>query len=683
MLRRLLSRIDRLQQRLVFRVVATVLVLGACGGVFGSLLGTSASLDNQRMALIAALEAANLQEQTPDAISLTEEGVIVVDGIRYGDESFKEAAPRFFDENGNIVSAFALAEALLAPMYPEWAPRWMLESSGTTTMLAIISFAWFLGVIWLGVTVPFLLTLLGTILAALVAGGLWGERAVVAIVGIGILTFSYVVLTRVFILLYDRPRQVFAVAHTVIREATRTGIPLIFVVLLLVFLPLIPAFIDSDQPLRFQIQTFISRSLGTTFYITAVLTIIMSCATVAFEIRDRQIWQIVTKPVGRFSYLFGKWVGLATINLIILAIAAVSIFGYIQYQRQLPVASGAAGQEDLQQIRDAILTARVGSFPEYETITQEQLSLRIDDAIRDDPELALLPEVPIDRRRLVSLDIQRAFSLQQRSILPGEAKEYVFTGLGAARDHPDMLTLRYKFHILRDDEHATFPAWFMFNDDPQQIIQRTYVPTMSHVLSLPSSLIQEDGTLKITIANGLDPRQQYEGSAALNFEAADFEVLYRVGSFESNFLRAVTLDWIKLSFLSMLGLCCATFLSFPVACLTSATVFAGATVGPFLSTALRDYLPPETATMNWSDVAMVIQWAFQSVIRGIASVTVLLLESFSEYRATQALVQGRAIGWPMMLSSFLQIGVLWSGMTLFVGFVVLRRRQLAIYSGQG
>ena len=46
------------------------------------------------------------------------------------------------------------------------------------------------------------------------------------------------------------------------------------------------------------------------------MTLFLSCATVAFEIRERQIWQLMTKPVHRINYLLGKWVGVATLNVI-------------------------------------------------------------------------------------------------------------------------------------------------------------------------------------------------------------------------------------------------------------------------------------------------------------------------------------------------------------------------------
>jgi hypothetical protein len=37
----------------------------------------------------------------------------------------------------------------------------------------------------------------------------------------------------------------------------------------------------------------------------------------------------------------------------------------------------------------------------------------------------------------------------------------------------------------------------------------------------------------------------------------------------------------------------------------------------------------------------------------------------------------------MVGQAVFKLGILWSGVALIVGFLVLRQRQLAIYSGQG
>jgi len=475
------------------------------------------------------------------------------------------------------------------------------------------------------------------------------------------------------------------VAPTGMKEAPRTGIPLVFVVLILVILPLLPLGLDPESPLRFRIQTFIARSMGLSFYLAAAMTLFLACATVAFEIRDRQIWQVVAKPIGRGTYLLGKWIGLVAVNVVIMAIASLSIFGYVQYMRQLPVAAGVEGQEDYQQVRDAVLTARVGLRPEYEELTGEQIKARVEQRIERDAQLAVLEDVPIETQRELATQVLDEWSRLQRSVPPQRSREYLFTGLDRRFEPDEMLTLRYRFHIMRSDEHETYPAAFRFNRDPRLVIQRTYVPTMSHVVTVPASFVQDDGTLVVEVANMFEGMQMPNGSVvgALNWDSDEFELLYRVSTFEANFGRAMLVNITKLGFLAMLGIACGTFLNFPVACLTAFTVFIAGSMGPFLARSLEYYGPVPFDMVDWTNAGMAIQWVSQTTIKGIASATVFLLESFGRVRPTQLLVEGRLISWEAVLQGFVRIGVLWSGLALVVGWAVMRRRQLAIYSGQG
>jgi len=80
---------------------------------------------------------------------------------------------------------------------------------------------------------------------------------------------------------------------------------------------------------------------------------------------------------------------------------------------------------------------------------------------------------------------------------------------------------------------------------------------------------------------------------------------------------------------------------------------------------------------------MVIQWAFQSFIRGTAQGLVFLLRTFGDYRPTQSLVEGRLISSQEVLGGFFWLGVVWSGIALGLGYFIIRSRQLAIYSGHG
>ncbi len=673
----LYRRLDLLQAKLRFQVPVSAVVLVACAIGFGSLLATSYRLDAHRNALMTAL--LDPAQQPGHAASLRESGELFVGDRTYGGPQLAQRAGRILDAENQFRSPAALVEELLAAERPDWAPGWLLEQPGTTWLLGVVTTLWLVLIVWMRIALPFGLTASGTGAAMAVCWALGSEQATLACAGIGLLTFTFVLLTRMVLILFAPPIQVLAVAHTVVKEASRTRVSLVFIVLLLVALPLLPMWLDPDAPLRFRVQTFISRSLGLTYAVAACMTIFLSCATVAFEIRDRQIWQLMTKPLARLNYLAGKWLGVVSINLVILMVAGVSIFIFTQYLRTLPVAPGLEGQLDALAVRDEVLTARSGRGPDWDELGPEQVSRRVDELIERDPQLAAMKPVPMSLRRELGRQIQQNHLTGQRSIPPGAARTYQFSGLRAARGLQSTLSLRYRFHILRDDEHEQFPAAFMLNGNPAAIMRRNYIPTMSHVLPIGTNFIRDDGTMTVTIANLYQPRPDQRGFGALNFEQDGFELLYKVGSFEGNFFRAMLIMGIKLAFLSILGICCATFLSFPVACLFSFTVFLAASLGPFLAVAVQDYYP----TADRSSIGQMIQWVFQTIVRLLAQVLVLAVGAFGEHRPTQSLVEGRVIAWSSVGTGFVRLGLLWSGVALGLGYLVMRKRQLAIYSGHG
>jgi len=688
-LAQLYRRLDLLQRSLRFRTAASILVVIACTGLTVPLLVQSNKLGSQRMALNQALTGQSLGAGDEHAVSFAETGTVVVNGRMYGGPQLERRAAFYFDADGYLAAA-SLVEALLADQRPVWAPRLLVEQTGTTWLLAAVTTTWLLLIVWMQITLPFILTLLGTAIPVVISAAVGADRAVVAFAGMGLLTFTFVLLTRLVLLIFQLPHQILAVAHTVVKEATRNRLSLVFVILLLIGLPLLPLGLDPDAPLRFRIQTFIARGLGYTYVLAACMTLFLSSATIAFEIRDRQIWQLMTKPLRRANYLLGKWVGVLSVNLVILIVAGLCIFGFVKYLSGLPVAPGEEGMLDRLAVTDEVLTARVGGRPRLQRLSGDQIRARVAQAIERDSELSQLDEVPLVVKRKMAREMQEEFINSQRSVPPieqfrpgGNQRTYLFEGLGGAVTRQSTLTLRYRFHILRDDEHETYRVGFIFNEDPATAVEQQYIPTVTHNLPLGSDLVRNDGTLTVTVVNLHVPLPDQKGRGELNFEADDFELLYKVSSFEANFVRAMIVTWVKLAFLAMLGLSASTLLSFPVACLLSFTIFLAASIGPFLALSLAEYYPREVSQLDWTDIGMVVQWAFQSVIRGIAQALVFVLHIFGEYRPTQSLVEGRLISWRMVGGGVFWLGIVWSGVALLIGYLSIRNRQLAIYSGHG
>ena len=166
-----------------------------------------------------------------------------------------------------------------------------------------------------------------------------------------------------------------------------------------------------------------------------------------------------------------------------------------------------------------------------------------------------------------------------------------------------------------------------------------------------------------------------ETELVLLFDPDGFEILWQAASFEANFIRALVIDWIKLSFLGMLGIAAATFLSFPVAILLAFTVFIGGSMTPFISTSIDQFRPKQDATA--------VVWFFQTVISAVARTVEWLLRPFGQSSPNRLVIEGRLVSVSSMIQNLFVIGIFWSGATLSVAWAVFRRRELATYSGHG
>jgi hypothetical protein len=498
------------------------------------------------------------------------------------------------------------------------------------------------------------------------------------VLGIGGLGLAFLLLVRLASWLLSGPNPLSAIAANVLRESLRLRIAAFFIGGLVVLLPLLPLWISRDDPLRYQIQTYLSNATGLTFLFAACMTVFLSAATVAFEIRDRQIWQVLTKPVARLQYLLGKWAGTVALNLILLAVAGGATLITVQAMRTRP----AVDALDAAAVREEVLAARTGSYPQYRRLGTAELDAAVQAALAKDPLLrAELEDGQRDAAEVEREQRKRILTehlAQQRTVPPGEERAYAFTGLSAAKRLGGNVSLRYSFDIVRMNPHETHPVIFKFRDG--YYADRMFVPSQAHVLPVPAELIDDDGTLTVTIENaglvsGPEGVVKAPGEGPLLFKADSLEVLWRAGEFEANFVRAQLVNLVKLSFLAMLGVATATFLSFPVATLLCFTVLAIGSLSPFLSISIEDYVV--------STEAPILQQVLQVSVRTIARVAEWLLRAFGETGANRLVVEGRLVPWSALVRTVAVIGVAWTGLAFVAGFLAFRRKEIAIYSGQG
>lgn len=364
-LRELAARLDRAQKSRRFKIIATSVVTALIIGVVGTLFVVATQAGAQDRIIESAQTQASSRPRGADYIS-----------------------------EGPITIARDVTRSMLFSIATDSGVANVIVPFAITLVITLI-------VIWLGLGLSYLgLLLIGMAIA-------WPLAMFPATRGFGQLLLGAVPLTLSFLILMQLLRVVFsgatptmAVARNLLSEAVRMKISLVFIVLLIFFLAVIPGMLNDDQPLRYRVQQWMSYGTGIPYAVLALLTVFLSAATVAFEQRDRIIWQTMTKPVAAWRYLLGKWVGVMGLNAVLLGVTAAGVFMFTEYLRHQPARGEMAyhlledGQtvtlgnpflmtDDRRMLENQVLTARIGATPEPYVITEAKLEREADRQIRE------------------------------------------------------------------------------------------------------------------------------------------------------------------------------------------------------------------------------------------------------------------------------------------------------------
>jgi len=650
-----IARIDRVQRARGFRIVASIVLLVLGLGAMGTYIVTRASM---------ATDAVQNQFDTMTAAP----GAEAPEAERAAYAQAQSAANRTAKAINRVLAARA-------------DPTSVAVGIGALTVIGAC-------VVWLGIGLWSLLVL---VVLGAVAGPLvwWGEgswRGAGLFIGAtGVLSFSFIVLMEMLKLLLSGPWAITAIARNVVIEAVRMKVSLVFIVLLLLALAALPGQLDAETPLRYRVQSFLQYGTGGAFWIIALLVLFLSVGTVAFEQRDKVIWQTMTKPVAAWQYLLGKWLGVVGVAAVLLAVSSTGVFlfvGYLREQRAVgeykPFIS--AGDEWIAEDREVLETQVLSARASVKPLLPAMDSGAVDAEINERMERARIgnpqfQDTAQERGRAMA-DIMTEHRDALLAIEPGQREVYAFTGLGRARDRAETLTLRYRIDSGGNDPRALAKLTFVA-PNMQPVMQE--VPLgQTLTLSLNPASIDAQGMLVIQVISGdalkglENPDSDWANAETIAFPPDGIEVYYPVSSYRVNFLRVVLVLWMKLAFLAMVGVWAATHLSFAVACLVAFGVFLMAESAGFLTESLEYYASTgDKDEIIWTRVG----------VRLIAVPVSYAFNFYANLRPTQHLVEGRLLGWNAVGGAVAILGALTSGL-FAAGVLIFRRRELATYSGQ-
>ena len=502
-----------------------------------------------------------------------------------------------------------------------------------------------------------------------------------------------------------------AVAAQTFHQCVRTKIAVTFIVLLAACLATLPMILEADGTLAGKIRALLSWGTSITAVLLGLVTIFLTASVVSSDVRDKQIFITATKPISRWQYLLGRWLGVLLMVGGLLAVSSIGIYAYAQYLRE----QEPLNDRDRLAVETEVFAAR-GRIQATKRPLIERIEARIRrmkeadprayrDALdafgtrtRGDEKLAkakLLAEItrqekakehsrgygaaffwrfaglrpkrePLRGAGTVTVAINangwlrvRAGRAIARQSLPGRPIEVIGRNTVIGRVDRDVLVVRFHrsdrlrrgvVNLKPGDEvdlvlvpiiqvrfKATASgklldnifrtAWSVGNSQSgySMPMTRQDASRVPGTLTVSARAVGADGNMEVLCINNTP-------DTSIKIDTQDVFVLFPVGSFEWNYVRAVLLVMVQLTFLAACGIFAGSILSFPVACLVCFSLLPFSLMRGFLSDSLKLPSVGSADALTWSGhYAMEIMKIF--------------LPDFAGASGGDALVDGLYIPW--------------------------------------
>ncbi len=454
-------------------------------------------------------------------------------------------------------------------------------------------------------------------------------------------------------------KRIWTIAGLTFREGIRMRIVLVFLIVFVFIVLRLPFTLKGDETLAGRVQAFLSYALGALGLFASLATTFFSCATLTGELTTRSLHLVVTKPVRRFEILMGKWIGVNLLNLLVVGLSGLAIYGFAVYIRNQPVEF----ERDRIKLRDVVWTARIAANPtppDFEKLARDHVE-----------QLEKQGQTFSRGKEAAIRQYAKDLADQWLTIPPGHDRIYVFENLRPPENRDVAYQVRFRARgTLLPADVKLHLGWVILDPEtgvPLDTLETHERASEMHQFLLRAANVIKNGKIVLGVAN-LDPRSR----ATIYFEGRDsIQVLYKAGTFESNYIKTLVLLLCRLAFLSALGVFFSTFVSFPVACFCVLFFYAMCIGMPW-------WLEAIGAHLTISDPRIDPYGHFGPFVRGVlVPLMRLAFPDFSTYSGVERLIDGLYIPMRDMLQAIAH--TLGLGLLLLVGpgWLIFRSREVA------
>lgn len=464
-------------------------------------------------------------------------------------------------------------------------------------------------------------------------------------------------------------RQIWAVARHMVAQGVRMRVATVVIVVFVVLTPALPFLLKGDGTLGGLIQVVVTYSLILATILLSVLTLALSTASLCGEVRDKQIFILDTKPIARWHIVAGKWVGIMVINTALLAFMGGSTYGLIRYlaQRQGDLDDEAFRTAKIL-LNEEVLCARRSIQPR-----KPDLEELVEDTLRKEQAAGNVPEGMTEeqaRSRLL-----KSIRGQLQSVPYGYGMTWRFDNVPTPPPGRDSLSIRFQYNAAAGFNKNNIDCLWLVGSSEQSgalQVRNTFRVGSFHEFMVPSSVVPSDGRVFVRFMN------QDEAQGVLSFALEDgIEVLVHVGGFGANFARGLIMIALKLGFLAVGGLFCATFLTLPVAVTLASCIYLLTAMSGFIAEAAEQpWVLSHQGESGDGHGPAKRPW-FEGVLGVFLKGVRVVFPPLEEFSVVPNLNAGREIAWRAVARGTLIVLLVRGGALALLGCYLFRRRELA------
>ena len=487
--------------------------------------------------------------------------------------------------------------------------------------------------------------------------------------------------------------RIWAIARQTVLQALRMRVALALIFFLVSLVVVLPSWLQTDNTVDGRIRIVIAYTLYAAQFLLCVLTIFLATATLCSEIKQKQIYALDSKPVPRWCVLAGKWLGVMIIDMALCAAVGATLYAVVLYQARTPRMARVAITKDMPELlkmrimglrrSHAILESRLLRARESYTVAGPEgkplgyyVAKWADEEYERLQKLGRLPKQRSKAWIITMLRARRARAFFP--VGPGNVSLWRITGLPRRLPPNQIITFRFEFRgAPRPLENKLQGLWRFgrLNLDKKEFsgegfyeVARDDKCEVTHDISIPAKCIDpKTGILSITYYNPVQPQKP-----TAVFPVNGVSVLVPVGGIGVNIARATMLIFTKLAYLAVLGVACASFLTFPVASFTAFTLYAVSLITAFLYKLISDISFFTGFVRPGSQIE-----TGDALIKNVLAFVLVVFPDFSNYDPVPFLADGQAITWGMVAHATVWLIAIRGVIIAAIGGFIFHRRELA------